>query len=172
MLVVNQFFTSPSMLCATCGGGKVVLNFLMLCTFFSQIASLAFSQYLVFVLTGDKKFERWARSAHMLLLCVSFLFSPKLLQLHFPDIYLRNIILFLCSPVTRSLNAELGLLLPSTRQYLRCNLSMWKYFKLFLSWSCKINWLVYSRLRVICDSKEKVKGLYHVPVSPVSSLPR
>ena len=37
--------------------------------FFSQIASVAFSRYLfaqyniVFVLTSDKKFERWARSA-------------------------------------------------------------------------------------------------------------
>ena len=114
-----RFFTSPSMLCATCGGGIVVLNFLMRCIFLSQIASLAFSQYL------------FAQCETVSVLF--FLLSPKLLQLHFPDIYLRNIILFLCSPVTRSLNAELGLLLPSTRQYLCWNLSTRKYFKLFLS---------------------------------------
>ena len=103
-----NFFTSPSMLCATCGGAILVLNFLTLC-----------------------------------------IFSSKLLHLHFPNIDL------LCEPVcfscifpifsfcahqamTRSLNAELGLLLPSTRQYLRWNLSTRKYFKLFLSRSYKI----------------------------------
>ena len=76
-----KFFTSPSMLCATCGGAILVLNFLTLC-----------------------------------------IFSSKLLHLHFPNIYL------LCEPVffscifpifsfcahqatTRSLNAELGLLI-------------------------------------------------------------
>ena len=78
----------PLLLCCVLhvdGGGINVLNFLMLCTFFYQIASLTFSQYLfaqcetvfvffssifcqiasvassqylVFVLTGDKKFER------------------------------------------------------------------------------------------------------------------
>ena len=119
-----KFFTSPSMLCATCGGGIVVLNFLMLCIFF--LPNCFTCIFPIFICAMWNCF------------CVLFLFSPKLLQLHLPNFKSRNVILFLCSPVTRSLNAELGLLLPSTRQYLRWNLSTRKYFKLFLSWSYKI----------------------------------